>query len=561
MTPALEVGHDTKADAVIVDAKRKKKADEPQKSAIQADLLYVLLASEIAGQRGQLGIALDGYMKAARLTQDAQVAERAAQIAWFAQKKDESIEALDIWLAKEPNNVAANRLKAGWQMATGDMEGALAQVDKLLSLPGADFKRELIGLVRRVGKLPDNAQGLAFMGRIAQRYEERSEAHYAYSLLAFQKGELIKAVEEIRRARALDPDWIELMILESQILTKLGNVEAAGVVIEEALQRAPDNSKLMMMQAQLLLGKGRTEAAEEVFREIVKRSPENYGALFSLGLLELQRGDREQAKRKFEQLEGVQEWSSRASFYLGRMALLDKNHKEAVSWFDRVAEGRLYLDAQMGAVQALTVDGQMTKARQRLVSLREQFPKHQVRLYLAEGELLRSDKQYQAAFDLYSEAIDLKPAEISLLYARSLVAERIDRLDILEKDLLQVLAEKPGDVNALNALGYTLANRTERFDEAEIYLLKALKIKPDDAAILDSYGWLQFKKGLFEEALIHLKRAYALNQDAEIAAHLGEVLWAVGEKNQAKKIWQEADAADPGNEYFRALKERFREAF
>lgn len=561
MSPSLEIEAEINVEGAAANSEQKPKAIEPQRSAIQADLLYVLLTSEIAGQRGQLDVALDGYMKAARLTRDVQVAERAAQIAWFTQKKAESIEAINIWLAGEPMSIEANRLKALWLLANARDDEALVQISRLLSLPDVDLKQELVGLVQRMGKMPDKERSLAFMGRVVERYDDSAEAHYAYSLLAFHQGELTKAFTEIEQTRELRADWVEAMVLESQILTKQGKVVEADLVIRQALEIEPGNSKLKMMQAQLMLGSGDIEGAEKAFRQIIKETPENHSALFSLGLLELQRGEQKEAKEKFERLVGVPGWSSQSSFYLGRIALMNKAFKEAVSWFDQVARDRFYLDAQMGAVQALAMVGQVTEARQRLVNLRDQLPEHQVRLYLVEGEILREAGQYQEAFDLYSQAIEIKPDELRLFYARSLVAERIDRLDVLEEDLLQVLAVNPDEVSALNALGYTLANRTERYEEAEKYLQKALELKPGDAAILDSYGWLQFKKGRFEEALVYLQRAYKLNQDAEIAAHLGEVLWAVGKKSQAKKIWQAADKKNPNSEYLRELKERFRGAF
>ncbi len=548
-------------DVAAIAPKQKTEASESPGSAIQADLLYVLLTSEIAGQRGQLDLALDGYMKAMRSTHNSQVAERAAKIAWFSQRQSQAIEAINVWLSEEPTNIEANRLKVGWLMANGDMDEALAQIDALLSLPEVDSKQEMIGLAQRVGKLPDREQSLAFMRGVVEKYDDRAEAHYAFSLLAFHREQLKIAASEIERARELNPGWIKSMVLESQILAKQGSVAAAADVIKQALEIEPENIKLKMLQAQLMLGSGKVEEAERSFRQIVEESPNNHDAIFSLGLLELRRGDTGGAKEKFEKLVADPKWSSQSSFYLGGLALKDKAYKEAVGWFDQVARGRLYLDAQMGAVRALTIIGDIGEARSRLVVLREQLPEHQVRFYLMEGELLREVGQFQAAFDLYSEAMEVKPSELRLFYARSLVSERMGRLDMVEEDLLYVLKVKPDDVNALNALGYTLSNRTERYDEAEEYLQKALALKPDDAAIMDSYGWLQFKKGRFESALRYLQRAYKKNRDAEIAAHLGEVLWVVGEKGQAKSIWKEADEAHPGSVHLKEIKERFREVF
>jgi tetratricopeptide (TPR) repeat protein len=530
-------------------------------SAIQADLLYVLLVSEIAGQRGELELALDGYMKAARLTGDTRVAGRAAQIAWFAQRKNESSEAIGIWLKAEPDSLEANRLKLGWLIADKREVEALAQLERLLLLPTAEIEQELVSMAKRLGKLPDKQWALAFMERVADRYEERAEAHYAFALLAFQQGNLAAVSGKLKRARALRPSWVKPMVLESQVRVKEGQFPEAAAVINRALEIEPDNNKLALLQAQLLLASGDLEGAKRAFGLIVEGSPRNYDALYSLALLELRGGEVEAAKKRFESLLAIRKWSTQSSFYLGRIAMKGGFYEEAVEQFDRVAGGGFYLDSQLGVVQAFVKMGRIADARKRLGVLRDRFPEKKNRFNLLEGEILRVSKQYQLAFDFYSKVIERQPNAHALLYARALVAGELGKLDILEEDLLKILSTKPEDVDALNALGYMLASRTERYEEAERYLSRALLLEPNNAAILDSYGWLQFKKGHFEEALSYLRRSFRLNKDAEIAAHLGEVLWVLGRKEQAKEVWQKANKSAPDNKYIRALKERFRGAF
>ena len=170
--------------------------------------------------------------------------------------------------------------------------------------------------------------------------------------------------------------------------------------------------------------------------------------------------------------------------------------------------------------------------------LYEEFPNYSwVGIYLVEGEVLRNADRYEDAMKLYDDALERLPGNNDLLYARALMAERIDRLDILMSDLQAVLDKEPDNAHALNALGYTLVDRTSRYKEASKYIRRAYELLPNDAAIIDSMGWLQYRLGNHEEALKHLTRAYDLNDDSEIAAHLGEVLWVMGEHQRARKVW------------------------
>ncbi|MGH8549936.1 MAG: tetratricopeptide repeat protein, partial [Methylococcales bacterium] len=170
-------------------------------------------------------------------------------------------------------------------------------------------------------------------------------------------------------------------------------------------------------------------------------------------------------------------------------------------------------------------------------------------------------KEYHKALAVLNAALKKHSHQPELLYSRALVAERLNLLDILEADLGILLEKNPDDVNALNALGYTLVDKTSRLEEAQKYLDQAIKLKPDDPVIIDSYGWLQFKLGHHQKALEYLRRAFNENPDPEIAAHLGEVLWVSGRTGEAKDVWRKALAADPQSDYILNIKNRFPAAF
>jgi Flp pilus assembly protein TadD len=170
-------------------------------------------------------------------------------------------------------------------------------------------------------------------------------------------------------------------------------------------------------------------------------------------------------------------------------------------------------------------------------------------------------KDPKAAFDLLTAALKEMPGQSELLYSRALIAERLGRVDILESDLRAVLATNPNDPNALNALGFTLVDHGTRLDEAQELLERAMKLKPNDPAVLDSWGWLQYRRHNLEEAAIYLQRAYRLMDDPEIGAHLGEVLWEKGQRDEARKIWRAALKRDPDHQQLRRIREKYRDAF
>ena len=215
----------------------------------------------------------------------------------------------------------------------------------------------------------------------------------------------------------------------------------------------------------------------------------------------------------------------------------------------------------MHAILVLGKLGRYQEAEQRSEELARRFPDQAVRIILVRVEILTKQNSYDQALVLLNSALEEHPGQSELLYSRALVAERLDRLDILEADLGVLLEKDPEDVNALNALGYTLVDKTTRLQEARKYLERAIRLKPNDPVIVDSYGWLQYKLGNYSEALEYLNRAFNENPDPEIAAHLGEVLWVSGRTHEAKSVWKKAISADPKSEYLLKVKDQFPEAF
>jgi len=526
-----------------------------------SEVVYLLLAAELAGQRGQYEIALNNYLEAAKLTQDAQIAERATQIGLYLKNTEKALTAATLWSERDPGNVSARRISALLLLKGGQTDKAIDQLRALLTLPDVDLENTLIELVKWLDSEVPKEEGNKVMQRLIAEFPSMAELHFANALLASNRGEYQFALQEAEKALALHPDWNRARLLQAQVMSQMGDSEAARATVQKALRSDPNNVRLRLIYAQFLVKGGDFQGAEKELTRILEKDPDNHDARFGLATLLMEMGRDDRAKKEFSDLTTVAKWRAQAYFYLGLIEARQNRLQNALQWFDKVESGPLEFDAKVNAITALINLGRITDARQRLVGVRKQFPNEALRLYLLEAELLSKTRDYEAAFDLLTEALEEMPGQMELLYSRALVAEQLDRIDILEADLRAVLEKNPDDANALNALGYTLADRGDRLEEAKRYLDRAIELKPDDPAILDSYGWLQYRLGNSGEALDYLRRAYESVSDPEIAAHLGEVLWESGRRQEAKKIWKEALKKDPEHEDMKKIKFKYREAF
>jgi len=299
------------------------------------------------------------------------------------------------------------------------------------------------------------------------------------------------------------------------------------------------------------------EAKDQVLKVLSKESTYPEGQ-FALGLVSLKLDDVVNAKETFASLYNEAAFSSQAAFYLGRITYHQKQYKDALGWFSKVEKGAHYIDSQANMAMIKSKMGDLQSARVELQRLRNEFPKDAKRFYLLEAELLMDDLRYQDAYHLLTKGVSEIPVNLAMRYMRSIAATEINELEIAEIDLLYILEKTPKDANALNALGYTLASKTDRLKEARKYLTQALLLRPNDSAILDSMGWLTYREGAHQKALVILEKAYSKSPEGEIAAHLGEVLWMLGRKQEAQIVWNQALERDAGNRYLLEVLQRLK---
>ncbi len=311
-----------------------------------------------------------------------------------------------------------------------------------------------------------------------------------------------------------------------------------------------------MAYARLLTDAKRFDDARRQFEILQVQAPNNVDVLYALGLLYLQVNRLDEAEKKFMRLTKLKKRVFDANYYLGRIAEERNKLNQASNYYQGVHGGENYLDANIRLSLILAKQGQVEKALTNIRSIEQPGDANRLIVIQAEGEILTEEKRYEEAMALFDRAIEAKPHP-DLLYSRAMLAEKMGRLDILETDLKRILVDDPDNATALNALGYTLADRTNRYEEAYEYIKRAYELSPDDFYILDSMGWVLYRLGRLDEAVDYLRRALEIRNDPEIAAHLGEVLWVMGDKEAARKVWDTALQATPKDDRLLKVIERF----
>lgn len=528
-----------------------------KRTEISPDVMYLLLTAEIAGQRNRYGVALDGYLEAAKRVDDVRVTERAAKIGLFLKDNQKTTEAVSLWLEQDGSNLTARKIAVLSALKGNDEAKAVEHLNKMLEDDPAGFEETLLELTRLLGKEARADFIFNVLEEVAKKHPDHAVVFFVQAMLAGQLNKSEVAIEKVNRATELQPDWDKALILHAQLSAHNGQFDLAKADLEKVLQKTPENSKVRKLLAQVLMKSDDLDQAQAEYKKVLKIEVEDGESQFALALIYLQQKKEQQAELYLKKLVNRRGWDAQASYYLGRLAFNNEHYDEALVWFDKVTKGPYRYESSMAAVSVLMEQENYLEAELRLEKLIESFPLKQINILLLQAEALTRQKKYQTAFDQLSHALKDFPEHRDLLYGRALVAEKIDRLDVLEADLKRILLKNPKDVAVLNALGYTLVDRTDRYTEAAEYLQQALKLNPENPLIMDSMGWLRFKQGRYQESLELLKAAYDKQAENEIAVHLAEVLMILGRQKEADKIIKTAIEKTPDDEYLLKYKQRF----
>lgn len=525
-------------------------------TVIDEEVLYLLMAAEMAGQRNQYDLALDAYLQAAKRVDDPRIAERAVKIGLFLKDEKRTQEALTVWLTKDGKNLGARKFAVLLAIKNADQKAAVENLDAMLADDPAGFEAGLLEMSKLFEKEGRTQFAYDALEELAKLHPSQPGVLFVQAVLASMLPNNALAQEKVNRVLELQPDWNKAIIFQAQLAGRSGDLVKAREYLEKALKQAPEDVLLRKMLLEVLINTGAYDDAIRLCQNVLDEKPDDAESLFSIAVIYLQQNQLEKAENYLEKLLANPDWEGQASFYLGKIQLEQRHPDKALAWFDKV-DGNYAFDADMAAVSLLMGQKRMEDVERRIKRMEAKYPEQQLRILMAKAEFYNQLGKYQEAFDALSSALKDVPDNRDVLYARALVAERLNKLDVLEADLLKILQKKPDDVGALNALGYTLTDKTRRYDEAEKYLLQALKLQPDEAVIIDSYGWLQFKRGDSEQALSYLKKAYEKQPENEIGAHLAEVLWSLGRKKEARELFDSAYKKSPDDEYLLDFKKRF----
>jgi len=501
--------------------------------------LYALLAAEVAGQRKLPGVALRTYMEQARSTQDPGVAERALQIAEYLHAQEDALEAALIWAKTAVDEREAQRSAAIHLALSGRYKEASHYMERALAQQEQEQNFDFLDLNNLDTDSKSRADLLKSLDILLEKHPSNQQLLLSKALLLSQNGESAQVLQwlETQNSKTFDSASI---LLHSFLLQNVKRHDEALALLSKALKKIPADNRLRLSRARLLLEQNRLSEARADFIRLLQQSPDDDTLRYTLAQIYLEQQAWQEAIVHLNELLERENYLDAAHFALGRAFTALGDSEQAISHYEQIEEGDYYLAALLQRADILFEQGRAAQARQQLAELRKNQGQHRPQLYQIEIELLTKHGQYPQASRIAGQALGEFPDSAELLYARAMLAEKQDDLTQLERDLRKIIEQDPNNSMALNALGYTLVDRTKRLAEGKSLIEQALILAPDDPAILDSLGWAHYRMGRLDQAEPLLRQAMEQYPDAEIAAHLGEVLWQLGKRREARKIWRQA---------------------
>ncbi len=534
-------------------------SDSISRSQADADsqLMFEIMISELAGRRGQLDVAMTGYLRAAGKTDDPRVSERATRLASFGRQWADAEMAARRWQELDAESVDAPQFLAQALMQQGKSEEAAEQYIEIVKL--SSEKEETLREIQASVQAADADQIVGIMTSLSDAFPTLAESHLAMARAFLLKGDRESAVASADKALAIEPKNTPAILLKAESLSVMGQPEAGLKVAKDALEQDPDNVRLRLGYAQVMVQAGRYDEVGEQLDEIFAADSLNPDTLLTISSLALDSRRVERARVYLTRLLETGEYQDQANYYLARISDQQQDYYTAIEFYDAVEGGDLQLRSQIRVAELLGRIGEVEQGRERLKDLAtvHSNPGLQTQFLTAESRLLQSADRPQEAVDVLSGGLERFPENGDLLYARALAADAAGNEKMLLDDLNMLIDLQPDNAHALNALGYHLADNNRELDKAEELLIKANELLPNDPAIMDSLGWLFYRQGKLDEAIELLQQAFVLLPDSEIAAHLGEALWLSGREQEATDVIQNALAKDPDDDKLLLVKQKY----
>lgn len=529
---------------------------ESVQSEMSSQLMFELMIAELATHRGQLDVAMSGYLRASERTDDPRVSERASRLAMFGRQYTEAEKAARRWMALDPEADEAAQILAQALLQQDKSEEATQLFIEIVD--ASDDQGEALAAIQ--GEMLRNgnpATSVTVLKTLAERYDAEVEAHLGLSRAYITQGDTEAALASAGEAVEREPDNIEALLLRAQLISSSGDPDEAYNSLQDALSADPSNTRLRLAYAEMLVGGGRYELAEVELEKIYEESADNTVFLQRIGLLALESRRLDQAKRYFTDLLASGDYPAESSFYLARINDMQQEYQQAIELYDAVTPGDLQFTARMRAAELTAETGNLEQGRERLQQLASTTDSAdmQRQLITSESRMLQNADENIEAVQVLNDGLERFPDDSDLLYARALTAHSAGDEAMMIDDLNAIIDADPENAHALNALGYHYADVNSQLELAEELLSKANSLLPEDPAIMDSLGWLRFRQGRYDEAIELLRAAYQQFPDPEIVAHLAQALWLGGSETEAQDLINMALEKDPEDEKLLAVKQ------
>ncbi len=531
--------------------------------ALSSDLVFKLLSAEIAIQRRQWQVAYLVLMEVAQETRDPRIARRAAEIALMEKQGADALVAVQLWYELAPNSEEAIQYYLSMIVLSNQMEKAKPILAQRLAnaIKPEDRIASMYQIQALLARAKDQNAAFLMLESLLVPYQSTFpiETHCALALAAHAQGDSTRAQAEARAALLKKPDS-ELAILT--LVQVMPDTPIALQALSDFLQAYPKAHTVRTTYGRLLFTQKQYSKAESEFTLLLKTQPQDLTTLYMLGALALQNQDTKKTEKYFtgylNQLKMTPNSTlddTQALLILSQIAEERGDLQAALRWLSQINpmsntisdQNTSYFNVQLKRAQLIAKSGNVQQAQEFLHDINPKNQLEQSQAILVESQILRDAQRWQESYTVLEAGLQQFPDSVDLLYEYALANEKLAKLEDMETALYKIIKLAPNNAHAYNALGYSLAERNIRLDEAQSLLKQALKLSPEDPYIMDSMGWVQFRMGNLNAAEKLLRQAYTLRPDAEIAIHLGEVLWVQGQKSEAQKVWRKVDPQTPQN--------------
>ncbi|MBZ4201093.1 MAG: tetratricopeptide repeat protein [Methylotenera sp.] len=530
--------------------------------ALTAEFVYRYLIAEVAGQRGDLATSSTIFYELAKTTRNPGLAERAAKISAYGNVNNLTMPAVKLWAELDPSSNEAQQAMTEMLVGSGKLKEARPHLAQLF-LKEETRAGGFLYLSTLLSRNPDKAAVLSLVQALAKPYPDLAEAQFAIAQAAWAAQKDGVALTALNQAETLKPDWPIAALLKGQVLFEQ-NPETAITFYQDFLDQHSDANEIRLNMAKLMVSQKQYAQAKTHFPLLLANAKQgdtkNVAEITAIvGLLSYQGADYPVAESYFlEALKLGFKDADQIHLYLGQVNDKLNRLDASLSWYNKVAPGQHYLEAQVNAATLIARGGEVDKALDKLDNLENLNTQQQIIVIQSEASLLVKAHRHQEAFDLLDKAVKNLPNTAELVYDYALAAERLQKFDLMETELRKTIKDMPKFAAAYNALGYSFADRNIKLNEALSLIEKALSLSPNDHYMLDSLGWVHYRKGNLKLAADTLQQAYQMNPDPEIAAHLGEVLWQQGQRDQANVLLDSALRSHPDNELLKTTRNKLK---